>query len=156
MADEMNVVERDAVGAAEAGVGEPQRRAVRASEHQQGRRLKPLLSLVPYVARYRWQAIAAIIALVIAAVTTLLVPIAVRRMIDFGFSRESANLIDSYFAVMIAIVAVLALASASRFYLVTTLGERIVADLREGVFGHLVSLSPAYFDEAKSGELFSP
>src|SRR5205823_7076393 len=101
---------------------------------------KPLLSLLPYVARYRWQAIAAVMALVIAAVTTLLVPIAVRRMIDFGFSRESANLIDSYFAVMIVIVAVLALASASRFYLVTTLGERIVADLREGVFGHLVSL----------------
>ena len=94
-------------------------------------------------------------ALVIAAVTTLLVPIAVRRMIDFGFSRESANLIDSYFAVMIVIVAVLALASASRFYLVTTLGERIVADLREGVFGHLVSLSLAYFDEAKTGELVS-
>jgi len=83
------------------------------------------------------------------------VPIAVRRMIDFGFSRESANLIDSYFAVMIVIVAVLALASASRFYLVTTLGERIVADLREGVFGHLVSLSLAYFDEAKTGELVS-
>ena len=155
MADEMNVVERDAVRAVGPAVDEPQRTAVPASEHQQGRRLKPLLSLVPYVARYRWQAIAAIIALVIAAVTTLLVPIAVRRMIDFGFSRESANLIDSYFAVMIAIVAVLALASASRFYLVTTLGERIVADLREGVFGHLVSLSPAYFDEAKSGELVS-
>src|SRR5438132_1438053 len=125
------------------------------AERQQSRRLKPLLSLLPYVARYRWQAIAALMALVIAAVTTLLVPIAVRRMIDFGFSRESANLIDSYFAVMIVIVAVLALASASRFYLVTTLGERIVADLREGVFGHLVSLSPAYFDEAKTGELVS-
>ena len=56
---------------------------------------------------------------------------------------------------MIAVVAVLALASAARFYLVTTLGERIVADLREEVFGHLVSLSPAYFDVAKSGELIS-
>jgi ATP-binding cassette subfamily B protein len=56
---------------------------------------------------------------------------------------------------MIAIVAVLALASAARFYLVTTLGERIVADLREQVFGHLVSLSPGYFDTAKSGELLS-
>jgi len=151
----MNVVERDAARAIGSAVGEPQRAAVPASEHQQGRRLKPLLSLLPYIARYRWRASAALIALLVAAVTTLLVPIAVRRMIDFGFSRESANLIDSYFAVMIAIVAVLALASASRFYLVTTLGERIVADLREGVFGHLVSLSLAYFDEAKSGELVS-
>ena len=73
-----------------------------------------------------------------------MVPIAVRRMIDFGFSRDSANLIDSYFAVMIAVVAVLALASAARFYLVTTLGERIVADLRSEVFGHLTSLSAPF------------
>jgi ATP-binding cassette, subfamily B, bacterial len=151
----MDVVERDAVRAIGPAVGEPQRAAVPVSEHQKGRRLKPLLSLLPYIARYRWRAIAALFALLVAAVTTLLVPIAVRRMIDFGFSRESANLIDSYFAVMIAIVAVLALASASRFFLVTTIGERIVADLREGVFGHLVSLSLAYFDEAKSGELVS-
>ena len=151
----MNVIDRDTARAIPPALDEAQRAAVPATERQQSRRLKPLLSLLPYVARYRWQAIAALMALVIAAVTTLLVPIAVRRMIDFGFSRESANLIDSYFAVMIVIVAVLALASASRFYLVTTLGERIVADLREGVFGHLVSLSLAYFDEAKTGELVS-
>ena len=81
-------------------------------------------------------------ALLAAAIATLVVPIAIRRMIDFGFSRDSAVLIDSYFTVMIAVVAVLALASAARLYLVTTLGERIVADLREEVFGHLVSLSP--------------
>jgi ATP-binding cassette, subfamily B, bacterial len=149
----MNFVERDAARAIATAADAPQRAA--ASERQQNRRLKPLLSLMPYIARYRWQAIAALAALLIAAVTTLIVPIAVRRMIDFGFSRESASLIDSYFAVMIAIVAVLALASAARFYLVTTLGERIVADLREEVFGHVVSLSPAYFDAAKSGELIS-
>jgi ATP-binding cassette subfamily B protein len=76
-------------------------------------------------------------------------------MIDFGFVREGASLIDSYFTVLIGIVAVLALSSAARFYLVTTLGERIVADLRESVFGHLISLSPAYFDAAKTGELIS-
>ena len=151
----MNVIDRDTARAIPPALDEAQRAVVPPAERQQSRRLKPLLSLLPYVARYRWQAIAALMALVIAAVTTLLVPIAVRRMIDFGFSREGANLIDSYFAVMIVIVAVLALASASRFYLVTTLGERIVADLREGVFGHLVSLSLAYFDEAKTGELVS-
>ena len=76
-------------------------------------------------------------------------------MIDFGFSRDSTSLIDSYFAVLIGVVAVLALASAARFYLVTTLGERIVADLRGQVFAHLISLSPAFFDRAKSGELIS-
>ena len=120
-----------------------------------GRRLRPLVSLWPYVRRYRWRAVAALLALLAAAIATLVVPVAIRRMIDFGFSRDSASLINSYFTVIIAVVAVLALASAARFYLVTTLGERIVADLREEVFGHLLSLSPAYFDTAKSGELIS-
>src|SRR5260221_444552 len=76
-------------------------------------------------------------------------------MIDFGFTAEGANLINSYFSVMIGVVAVLALASAMRFYLVTTLGERIVADLRGEVFGHLTALSSAFFDETKTGEIVS-
>ena len=97
----------------------------------------------------------AFISLTVAAITTLVVPIAVRRMIDFGFSPEGIALINSYFSVMIAIVAVLAAASASRYYLVMTIGERIVADLRRDVFAHLVSLSPAFFDSARSGELVS-
>ena len=118
-------------------------------------RLRPLRLLVPYLRRYPWQVSAALLALLAAAITTLIVPIAIRRMIDFGFSQQSANLIDSYFAVMIAVAAVLAAASAARFFFVTRLGERIVADLREEVFGHLVSLSPAYFDVARSGELMS-
>jgi ATP-binding cassette subfamily B protein len=151
----MNVVERDAARAAEAAAEQVEQAAVAAAAPARSRKLRPLLSLLPYVARYRARALAALLALLAAAVTTLVVPIAVRRMIDFGFSRDSANLIDSYFAVMIGIVAVLALASAARFYLVTTLGERIVADLREEVFGHVISLSPAYFDEAKTGELIS-
>jgi ATP-binding cassette, subfamily B, bacterial len=118
-------------------------------------RLRPLLALVPYVARYRGRAVLAFIALTIAAVTTLLVPVAARRMIDFGFSPEGIAMINSYFSVMIGVVAVLAGASASRFYLVMTIGERIVADLRRDVFAHLVSLSPAFFDSARSGELIS-
>jgi ATP-binding cassette subfamily B protein len=116
-------------------------------------KVRPLALLLPYIGRYRGRAIAAVCALVVAALATLAVPIAVRRMIDFGFSRESINLIDSYFLVMIGVAGVLALASALRFYLVTTLGERIVADLRREVFAHLTSLSSAFFDEAKSGEL---
>ncbi len=110
------------------------RRPARLNRPTGGAGLRPLLSLKPYLLRYRGQALSALIALLVAAVTTLVVPIAIRRMIDFGFSRESTSLIDSYFAVLIGVVAVLALASAARFYLVTTLGERIVADLREQVF----------------------
>ncbi len=117
--------------------------------------IRPLASLLPYINRYRGRAIAALGALILAAVTTLVVPIAVRRMIDFGFTQRGLNLINSYFLVMIAVAAVLALASALRYYLVTTLGERIVADLRGDVFAHLTALSAAFFDEAKTGEMTS-
>src|SRR5215212_1634513 len=120
-----------------------------------GAKLRPLLALAPYIARYRGRAILAFISLTIAAITTLIVPVAVRRMIDFGFSPEGIAMINSYFSVMIAVVAVLAGASAARFYLVMTIGERIVADLRRDVFAHLISLSPAFFDSARSGELIS-
>src|SRR3984885_7744642 len=120
-----------------------------------GARLRPLMALAPYVARYRGRAILALISLTVAAITTLLVPVAVRRMIDFGFTPKGIALINSYFSVMIAVVAVLAGASASRYYLVMTIGERIVADLRRDVFAHLISLSPAFFDSARSGELIS-
>jgi ATP-binding cassette subfamily B protein len=139
---------------------ESQARNIIAGEAQEqgarGRaRLRPLLALSPYIARYRGRAILALIALTIAALTTLLVPIAVRRMIDFGFTPQGIALINSYFSVMIAVVAVLAGASASRYYLVMTIGERIVADVRRDVFAHLVSLSPSFFDSARSGELIS-
>jgi ATP-binding cassette, subfamily B, bacterial len=117
--------------------------------------LRPLVSLLPYIGRYRGRAAAALGALILAALTTLVVPIAVRRMIDFGFTARGVALIDSYFLVMIGVGAVLALASALRYYLVTTLGERIVADLRGDVFAHVTSLSAAFFDEAKTGEVIS-
>ena len=118
-------------------------------------RLRPLFALSPYVARYRGRAFLALIALTVAALTTLVVPVAVRRMIDFGMTPKGIAMINSYFSVMIAVVAVLALASASRYYLVMTIGERIVTDLRRDVFGHLISLSPSFFDSARSGELIS-
>ncbi len=116
--------------------------------------LKPLRLLVPYITRYRMRAALACIALVAAALATLAIPVAVRRMIDHGFSGERA-LIDNYFAVLIGVVFVLAMASALRYYLVTTLGERIVADLREEVFSHLTRLSPSFFDRSQTGEMMS-
>jgi ATP-binding cassette subfamily B protein len=98
---------------------------------------------------------AALVALLVASIATLAVPVAVRRMIDFGFDSQHVGLIDQYFAVMIAVVVVLAIASATRYYLVTTLGERVVADLRTAVFQHLTALSAPFFDAAKTGELTS-
>ena len=117
--------------------------------------IAPLRQLIPYVTRYRVRAILALIALLVAALTTLAVPIAVRRMIDFGFTTQGVELINSYFTVLILAAATLALASASRFYLVTTLGERIVADLRSEVFLHLTTLTPAFFDRTQTGEVLS-
>ena len=118
-------------------------------------KLRPLASLLPYIGRYRWRALSALGALIVAALTTLIVPVAIRRMIDFGFTAKGVALIDSYFLVMIGVAAVLATASALRYYLVTTLGERVVADLRGDVFAHLTSLSSAFFDEARTGEVIS-
>ncbi len=129
--------------------------ALSATATARNARLRPLLALAPYVARYRGRALLALVALIVAAITTLIVPIAVRRIIDFGFSAEGIAMINSYFSVMIGVVAILACASASRYFLVTTIGERIVADLRRDVFAHLISLSPVFFDTARSGELIS-
>ena len=117
--------------------------------------IRPLMALLPYVMRYRGRVIGALVALLVAATATLIVPLAVRRMIDFGFSAERIGLIDQYFAVMIAVAAVLAVASALRYYLVTILGERVVADLRNAVFAHLTELSAAFFDSARTGEITS-
>jgi ATP-binding cassette subfamily B protein len=153
----MNVVERPAALAPQAQAEMPAGVAAEASGPPPARKAKltPLLSLLPYIGHYRGRALAALGALILAALATLAVPIAVRRMVDFGFTREGASLIDSYFSVMIAVAGVLAFASAMRFYLVTTLGERIVADLRSEVFAHLTSLSSAFFDETKTGEIVS-
>ncbi|MGC2644387.1 MAG: ABC transporter, partial [Pseudolabrys sp.] len=88
-----------------------------ASGERRKLKIKPLARLMPYIARYRGRALAALAALIVAALTTLIVPVAVRRMIDFGFSDKAVQLIDSYFMVMIAVVAVLAVSSALRYYL---------------------------------------
>src|SRR5260370_31600902 len=78
-------------------------------------RLRPLLALAPYLARYRGRAVLAFISLTIAALTTLIVPVAVRRMIDFGFTPEGSAMINSSFSVMIPVGAVLARARAAPF-----------------------------------------
>lgn len=119
------------------------------------RSLKPLSRLAPYVLRYRGKVVASLFFLVLAAAMTLTLPLAVRRMIDHGFSGPDSTFIANYFSMLVAIAAVLALASACRYYYVITLGERVVADLRRDVFAHVTTLSPAFFDTAQSGEIVS-
>lgn len=116
---------------------------------------KPLASLFPYLKRYRGLVAAALFALVLSSATTLALPLAVRRIIDHGFEGADGAMINNYFAVLMAIAVVLALASAMRYYFVMTIGERVVTDLRRDVFAHLTSLSQAFFDTNHSGELAS-
>ena len=98
---------------------------------------------------------AAFLALLVSAAATLAVPLAVRRMIDLGFSGIEPDLIDTYFATLAGIGFILALASAARFYCVNWLGERVVADIRADVFKHLTGLSPAFYEVSHSGEVMS-
>lgn len=125
------------------------------SADERRRSLKPLRRLFPYIAGYRTLVIGALISLAIAAATTLALPLAVRRMIDHGFSSASTTFIAEYFGALVAMAAVLAAASAGRYYFVITLGERVVADIRRDVFAHVTTLSPAFFDTAQSGEIVS-
>lgn len=118
-------------------------------------RMRPLLALAPYVLRYPRMLALAGVALVASAVAMLSVPVAVRRMIDHGFSGADGVFIDRYFTMLIAIGAVLAVASSMRFYAVNWLGERVVADLRADVFKHLLTLGPAFYDVTRSGEVTS-
>jgi len=117
--------------------------------------LAPLRPLLPYALRYKGTIAMAFAALVVAAGTTLTFPLAVRGMIDHGFSADSAGAVNAYFGAMIGVAAALAAASATRYYFVMTLGERVVADLRASLFRHLTSLDAAFYDTAKTGELLS-
>jgi ATP-binding cassette subfamily B protein len=119
------------------------------------RSLTKLWELSPFITRYKGVLALAAIGLVAAATATLILPVAVRRMIDFGFSSENAGLINSYFAMLLVVAAVLAGASALRFYCVSWLGERAEADIKSSVFGHLTGLSLAFYEQTHSAELMS-
>jgi ATP-binding cassette, subfamily B, bacterial len=126
------------------------------SRRREGTRsLRPLARLTPFLRRYNRQIALALIALITASFATLIVPIAVRRIIDHGFSTSDATLVNQYFIGMIAIVLLLAVSSAVRFYYVMWLGERIVADVRDTLFAHLLKLSPGFYESQKTGEVVS-
>lgn len=117
--------------------------------------LRPLAKLFPYIVKYRIQVALALFFLLLAAITTLTLPIAVRRVIDNGFSDSDPALVNNYFSVLILIAAVLAFASSCRYYFVIWIGERIVADLRNDVFANVTRLSSEFFDRSHSGEIVS-
>ncbi|HEX4892635.1 MAG TPA: ABC transporter transmembrane domain-containing protein, partial [Hyphomicrobiaceae bacterium] len=129
--------------------GQPERdgsRPQQPDEATRARSLRPLLALRPYLLRYKGMIAAAALALVLSAMAMLAVPVAVRGMLDQGFSSLDRASIDRAFLMLIAIGAVLAAASSARFYCVNWLGERVVADIRGAVFQHLATLGPAFFE----------
>ena len=117
--------------------------------------LRPLARIKPYLLRHKGMLAAALVALVAAAGAMLVLPLALRRMIDLGFSGIEPELVDVYFGTLVGVGAVLALSSAARFYCVNWLGERVVADIRTDVFAHLTGLSPAFYEVSHSGEVMS-
>ena len=126
-----------------------------AKRRPRARSLRPLRALIPFISQYPGRVLAAFLALLAATAATLAMPIAVRFMIDNGFSTEDASSIDRYFLAMLVVAIVLGLASAMRFYFVSWIGERVTADLRAAVYNHITKLSPAFFEVTRTGEVLS-
>ena len=125
------------------------------SDRARSRNLRPLRDLAPFLKPYRGMLLAALAALLLAAAATLSLPVAVRFMIDEGFSAESAAHVDRYFLAMFGIASLLAISTSLRYYLVSWLGERIVADVREAVFTHILRLSQSFYETTRTGEVLS-
>ncbi|KAG1648843.1 ABC transporter B family member 1 [Nymphon striatum] len=125
------------------------------SQRSKSQSIRPLATLLPYLGRYKKLVAGAIFFLLLAAITTLALPTAVRRVIDNGFSDADAMLINNYFSMLIIIAFVLSVASAMRYFFVITLGERIVSDVRRDVFSKVMNLSSTFYDTAQSGEIVS-
>jgi len=121
------------------------------SSRQVAQRLKNLLR---FVLPYKKQVIGALIALIFASAALLLIGQAVRLLLDHGFSSGTEDL-DQFFIGLMAVVALLAVASFTRYYLVSWIGERVVADIRRSVFDHILKLSPSFFEVTRTGEVLS-
>ena len=117
--------------------------------------LSSLRALWPFVQRQRGLFIAWLLALAASSTATLSLPVAFRKMIDLGFATGGGAAIDRAFLQLFAVALVLALATAARFYFVSLLGERVVADLRQRLYSHLINLDIGFHDRNRSGELVS-
>jgi ATP-binding cassette subfamily B protein len=115
----------------------------------------PLRAMLPFVRPYRRLVLAWLGFLGLSSAATLTLPVAVRYMIDHGFAGGDPGSIDRYFLALFAVAVVLALATAARFYCVTLLGERVVADIRRRVYDHLLTLDQAFYEVTRTGELIS-
>ena len=130
------------------GLGQPQ------EERDKSKKIGALGALWPFLKPYRLLVLGSILALVATACISLILPLAVRRVVD-NFGGEDGALLDLYFGAALGIAALLALGTALRYALVTRLGEKVVTDIRKAVFDRVIGLSPAFYEKIMTGEVLS-
>ena len=123
-------------------------------ERETSRRIGSLRALFPFMLPYRLLMAAALTALVLTATVSLTIPLAVRRVVD-GFETDAVALLDKYFLAALGLAGLLAIGTGLRYYMVTRLGERVIADIRKAVFDRMISMSPAFFERIMTGEVLS-
>ncbi|HKL04297.1 MAG TPA: ABC transporter transmembrane domain-containing protein [Roseovarius sp.] len=123
-------------------------------ERDKSKELGALAELWPFLRPYRMLMGAAVLALVLTAMVSLVLPMAVRRVVD-NFGTEDGAVLNQYFLAALGIAGLLAIGTGLRYALVTRLGERVVADIRKAVFDRVISMSPAFFENIMTGEVLS-
>lgn len=125
------------------------------SDRPSARSLKPLRTLWPFITPYYRTLIAALLALLIASAAMLSMPVALRFLIDNGFIAQNMETVNRYFGWFLAATVVFSLFAAMRYYLVTWLGERVVADIRNAVYSKVIRMDPTFFEVTRTGEVLS-
>ncbi|MCC6304392.1 MAG: ATP-binding cassette domain-containing protein [Rhodobacteraceae bacterium] len=116
--------------------------------------MRALAALGPFLLPYRGLMAASGLALVLTATVSLVLPLAVRRVVD-SFEADDFALLDHYFLAALGLAVLMALGTGLRYYLVTRLGERVIADIRKALFGHMLGLSPTFHERIMTGEVLS-
>ena len=124
-------------------------------DRPKARSLKPLRALWPYLRPYRGTILLALLALLTASVAMLALPVALRYLIDEGMTTRSSETVNRYFIAFLAAAGAFGVFAALRFYLVTWLGERVVADLRSDVYSRVIRMDPTFFEVTRTGEVLS-
>jgi ATP-binding cassette subfamily B protein len=123
-------------------------------EREKSKKVGALAALWPFVRPYRPMVILASLALILTSTVSLVLPMAVRRVVD-SFGVGNLAILDQYFSAFLLIAALLALGTGVRYYFVTRLGERVVADIRRAIFDKVLGMSPAWFERIMTGEIVS-
>jgi ATP-binding cassette, subfamily B, bacterial len=125
------------------------------SERPKGKSLQPLRALAPFLRPYRKVLLAGIVALLLASGAMLALPAALKGLVDKGMTVGSADTINSYFFAFLGVAVLFGVFAALRFYIVTWLGERVVADLRSAVYARVIRMDPTFFEVTRTGEVLS-